>query len=376
MRAYRLWDLRSIVVSAYGWVPPLAGKITVPNSEEFKPSLRAVEEDGRLRPERTIHRNINVLGDPDAERCLAFRSDFPTLDAAKTDPLYVLPRPLVAAVCKALPKWLTREEVKFEHALEDFCQSVGAIGIAEESFVSSNLLSSAMDSRSATTDVADGDAARCGTSGGIEAAMQKMEEMHDLLRPYMGWLMTNRAFLGQRDRIRDRRLKRGWRQSFSLFFDGGKDGAFRTFLRKWMLTEMRSWEVPVPQGPNLSGAKWPAAAIDLPGRVNISVPVTIALPSKYPIQETMTDARRLNTPRHLRSWQRILDRKAGGRGLGHFGQLYPLHFYLNVAMQSRYGSRMAGNMGKLDLAFADFLCLGEDRIKQLRKHAAQRLAGR
>jgi hypothetical protein len=186
---------------------------------------------------------------------------------------------------------------------------------------------------------------------------------------------ANPAFVRERNAIRDRYR---WAQQsfFKMFFAASRDSESRAFLDRWGLAGMSSWDLPLPQGPNMTGVRWPDTLVGERRSVQVEIPVTMTVQTGYPLLESLKEIRRQETPPHLAEWGEILGRTGGKKGLVYFQHLFHLCFYRDLALGARYGKRFKGHMEPLDRAFGEFLGVSQDRVKRVRCDIARRLRTR
>lgn len=315
----------------------------------------------------------HVFGDPERDRCRTFRSRFGDLPIASVDPLYVIPPELLTSLQAVLPRWLTPEEMRFEQELSRFCGS-GRAGIAEDSRLMLGPLNPpAVDAQSIADAAAFADGSKNSNASAelnaravVKIAMtaeRRLAPLRDMRQAYLGWLLTNKEFLTERDRVRDRRARLGLRLSFQTVWDREHDTEFASFSAKWLISSFASWDLPVPQGSNMSGIALPAAAGDCSPAVTIQLPVTMGLPVRYPTLNIIREARLTQCPPHLRGWVTQLDSSRAGR----FINVFRLHFYRDIVLKSRYAARFRGNVERLDRVMAEFLGLSEEAVRKLRR---------
>ena len=313
------------------------------------------------------------FGDRDGDACRAFRGRFADLPLAGVDPLYALPAELIDAIDGWPRKWLTPDEVHFERELAAVVAGRRAVGIAEDTFVSDSVLAGADAGPAAAKALARELEPSAGGPSAAAAGARRLIPQFQKRQSYLGWLLTDPRFVRERDALRAARAPLGLRVSFLAAFFHPSDADLRQFMDRWQLSGMSSWELPIPQGANLSGAAWPAAVATKEGTVHVSIPVTQSLGSDDPIREDIEQLRRRTRPPHLKSWLDVLERRGGNKGPGHYAGMLRVHFYLNLALRGRYGGRMQGNLAKLDAALGGVLGLSVERIRQLRLDADRRL---
>jgi hypothetical protein len=71
--------------------------------------------------------------------------------------------------------------------------------------------------------------------------------------------------------------------------------------------------------------------------------------------EDIIDQHRLEHPQpHLQSW--IRGRKSTNFGVERFALMSQAYVWLELALRPRYAARLRGSLGRIDLAFAQYLC--------------------
>ena len=317
------------------------------------------------------------LPTPDHEVTRAFRRRFSDLAASEAEPLYALPLPLLSAIERELPGLLTEFELDFEREFASLCNGRGAVGTADEIFIQHSILnppglpSITPKDWKAMGGGAETDERSIETSR--QAARERLEPVTDQRQAYLGWLLTNLDFLSGRNAVRSRRDNALGSMSFRRLPWQSRDEHFEQFLNHWMLCDMSSWELPIPQGPNLTGQAWPEQFFESKPAVHVTLPVTTALPTRYPLGQILKEARRLQTPAHLQGWLDVLEPRGKSKGVMQFRHVFGLHFYRDLALGGRYGDRLPGHNQALDRALGKFLHLSEDAIKKLRLTIAKRL---
>ena len=163
------------------------------------------------------------------------------------------------------------------------------------------------------------------------------------------------------------------RVSFRTVGEHRQDKEFQEFLSNWRLSSLQSWEVPIPQGQDLAGGLFPPNVLRSSGMVTISMPDTLATPSRYPINDSIDNAARTQRLDHLVEWYKVLDRKGQSKGFSFYQRMFRLNFYRNLALDSRYGDRMKGHAESFDHAFAKFFQCSDELVRQLRLDMQKRL---
>jgi len=189
---------------------------------------------------------------------------------------------------------------------------------------------------------------------------------------FAGWLMTHPLFLHEVRELRDHET-----QSAPSNEIGPKhvfSEEVRQFCCKWHLAEMTTWDLPFPQGPNISTAPFPSTLVVSDDDTHVHIPATMSVPARNNMRKLITEMRRSETPPHLAEWQAILDRKSDERlGVKRFAEILPLHFYRNIVLGRRYPDRIAGHNQAIDHAFARWSHAGVDSIEDLRHGIERRL---
>ncbi len=312
--------------------------------------------------DRTQPDTNRFFAGPDGDACQKFLARYEHLAVSGTEPLYAMPPELIGAIAEFVPGWLTADELHFERDLAEFCRRCAwAAGIVQGNTVPAAPLPIPLPP------------AYPGNQGEQEA-LRLLSPLLDQRQAYAGWLLTNPLFVAERDRIREHRTqRRSWR-SFVEMPDDKPDPTFKEFLSRWSLGGFSCWDLPVPQGPDLTSIGLPRSRSSTD--IRFEIPVTVGLPEKYPQRLIIENFRRQKAPPHLLEWVNVLQRRGQGKGVSHYQQILPLHFYYNLALRPRYGQRFRRHVEQLDQAFGDYFGRGEDLIKKLRSQIARRLRRR
>lgn len=134
------------------------------------------------------------------------------------------------------------------------------------------------------------------------------------------------------------------------------------------MSSLQSWELPVPQGSNLTGAAWPHGVLQNKAHATVQIPMIMRVKARDPVQEVLEEARHRDIPEHLREWIGLAAKTALA-----YGEIFNLHYFRNLVLGSRYGKRFKGNVNHLDEALADFLCISVDTIRKYRQQIRRRL---
>jgi hypothetical protein len=343
-------------------------------------------KDAQAGPEGGLARNDSGQSEAGGEGVFrwaapdirAFRERFATNANARRDPLYALPSTLLDAIEGALPGWLGDEEIEFERALCGLCECHQAVGLAGDRILVHNILRRSplpSVSRALFEELGWG---RYMTYEGMTRSLQRLDErvapVHDRQEAYLGWLTTNSDFLGEVSGVVSR-------EDAAVGEHGRIDPStslvreFGDFCRRWQLYGMVTWELPLPQGPDLTGVPRPQQTGPAQTDAQLVIPVTLPLPTRYPLREIIAEIQRRNTPDHLKRWQDVLrgdDER--GTGLRRYASMFRLRFYRDIVLSSRYGERFHRRVQPLDEAFGRYFgSVGEESVKRLRLAINRRL---
>ena len=304
------------------------------------------------------------------------RNGYEHLFGSHPTTLYGLPKPLIEALAKESTTLMTKAEIDFELQLAEVLQQHHAVGIVNGRTVQSGLLAERTPITVSSEDFTALGWDKFGLT--LEMTNQHTAEIesraapfHDQLVAYAGWLITNRQFLDEVSSLRKRTTALEPANS-----DGSIliDREMNEFLGRWHLCGMTTWDLPEPQGPSLSGTEMPAAADRGAATVSVNLPLSVRLPSTFPIRDLVGEIRRNTVDEHLAEWQLILDHTPKSMpGVKQFCDILKIQFFRNVVLENRYGTRTPGIVRELDSAFGTFLGVGEDSVKKRRLHIASRL---
>ena len=321
-----------------------------------------------------------------SQRCREFLEQYHALGfpPLQSDTLYCLPSAVLKSVfdvaeCSDLIRGPHR---RFETELAGWCQRQGAAGIFAGRPVPIGLLD--------MTEIAKRNKNRRDLRS-YEAKIQRrrhlassLEEpepytappgsiLASRLRAYGAWLLLNPAYLKDLQRLRRAANKSGaTRGGFAPpmapgasaeapGWDPGFHRAYLSFCRKWCLSGLYTWELPVPVPPALVSQAGQGRDFLRQTGLSVFVPVTLDLPAGYLTaavsgwrgEAIKADQKGRSQWGHLRSW---LDGgyKRSSRGINYGDLFLVMHFWR--VLTSRYCSQIAegGKMGLYE-AFGQFL---------------------
>lgn len=318
-----------------------------------------------------------------------FRTRHEATEHVDTNPLYPLPQRLLQAIRREMPGWLSRAELAFEADLAELCDGQKVAVFFDELQTHRLLVSTTHspigDDQLQAMANADG-RTPAAIALAIRHAEQSAQLMNSQLEAYVGWLLTDPTFRHERDELRAQweplvnRIGQLPRRPVELLSDPNFRrslvrreacaitpefiAAFAEFYARWNLNALVTWDLPEPLGFNLGGVDGTAELAGLADRPSIQLPPTLRLSARLPAREILTPRSPTATP--AGRWQAVPEQQHQ-----RYRQLFRLHFYRDVALVSRYGSRFRGNQAQLDEVFGELLGCTADNIKKLR-HAVRR----
>lgn len=305
-------------------------------------------------------------------------------------PVYRLPHKTIQGLRKppaGQRPIMSHEQAKAEVAFTDLCLGNKAVGVWNNRFVCPSYLVRP-DALSETMLLGFN-----WTKKQIQTTLQfvgKTDSIALRLKGYVGWLVTEPAFLAKRDELASRwqalsaaerpyPIARSVQLSATLKEKQSAKGAIAAFqqdlngfLDRWGLMEMLTWDLPQPQGPLLPAP----VALDSPAMPKHGL--HIVLPLHYPL--TGTD----DLLRQIHQQQVCLARDLGMdtsmAGLPHYeayGQMLEVHL-LELAIRSRYGKpgQRRGLVTVMEASMAETLKRSVDQVQKLRKAISACRAGK
>jgi hypothetical protein len=327
-------------------------------------------------------------------RWLQLSRRFPDESALESEALYILPIDLISAIEEHIPGFLSREELEFERALA----AIEDVGFFRQRPISFRLvpwagrlgvgdpdLQRRVDRSSVNVDrMLSEELSLAGLNElQIEQIARRRAEVRLQVQSsqqgYLAWLVTDGVFRGELDQLRQNwdqeharsaELPRlpleilGQRRTRPEPEQGDSEARAIRLLWKWGLERLESWDLPVPQSPALTGPNLYSVTDQECSGVVLFVPWYFLVKRDMGL-EALIDQRRTERPqRHLESW--IRGRETTRFGVGRFGLMWQLYVLIELVLRRRYSDRLRGNLGRLDLAIAAFLCPPADRGEWVR----------
>ena len=105
------------------------------------------------------------------------------------------------------------------------------------------------------------------------------------------------------------------------------------FLNRWQLAGMSSWDLPDPQGPNLSGIESSGLSRRGAESIKMEVPLSMKIPARFDLREIMTEIRSSDAHVHLLEWHQVLNQESkSSPGLRGFRQILSLRFFRDIVL--------------------------------------------
>jgi hypothetical protein len=223
-----------------------------------------------------------------------------------------------------------------------------------------------------------------------QEAVRKANDASLRLKGYIGWLVSDRQFLAERDSLAERwrNFTREQRPSFPLrrlvalpelprdAVPAAKEiidfqSMLDAFLDRWSLVQLVTWDLPEPQGP-LMPALFAANAPAMPKHG-----IHIVLPVHYPL--TAGDGLLHDIQRQQAQLALDNDLDTSIAGLPHFeilAQMFDVS-HIEKTARSRYRSKRGdGFVAALEAAIGAELDVDPDHVTRLRKGISKCLRGR
>lgn len=209
---------------------------------------------------------------------------------------------------------------------------------------------------------------------------------------YCGWLMSNPTFIDEHDRLLRRWNAHVRRLGFPIrgplpigLLDVAPDlerpsdeeieyaEHYSAFLDRWELAAMQAPYLPEPrqiQAPVLLRSQ--ATHLTRGGGQLIYIPANMPLPDRDDLRQMIGWSRNAAPDRqHMQSWDRIVHVSNGAKNrIARYARIFRLQHYWMI-LHARWGTRLDHKLGKLRLAFAEWLMpdevdpgQGEDSIRK------------
>ncbi|HZZ42849.1 MAG TPA: hypothetical protein VFE58_07915 [Tepidisphaeraceae bacterium] len=320
-----------------------------------------------------------TAGGCDGEKCRALLNQYRDLEISKIDPLYALPEELITGIKTGIPGLLKPKEVDFERDLAHLCSvAAGAAGIVAGNTVPGAMLQPLLTIKPNYEEIVEASQqfkVQCRPDDIRKDLAQRLDPLITQRQGYLGWLLTNRQYLQERDLIRrHREAQRNWR-SFESIPHEQSDPTFRLFLDRWHLCSLHCWDLPVPKMGDLAGIGLPGLAIGgTPGITGLSLSSVVGLPKGYPLAQMLEEQNRQSAPEHLAGWIQVLfDKKPPRGGVEHYQGVFFVHFYLKYVIRSRYGQRIRRCQGKIDDVIAEAFGKSPEWVRKIKATITARL---
>jgi hypothetical protein len=304
---------------------------------------------------------------------------------APAQPLYCLPEQAISALAQMRgksPAVLSGPEAQAERAFTALCCQYHAVGCCDDRPVSYDFLSLPAEGPAPSLMQKLGWTRQ--QQSQIGRALRTAGDAALRLKGYAGWLLTEPAFLREAGELTDRWvcLPSGQRPPLPIArpFSAPTSpednlappaladflAAARTFLDRWGLTHMATWDLPAPQGPLLPNPL-PAGAPALP-----SHGVHLVLPLHYPLQGDDGLLRQVLEFQRQSAREQGLDDSLAG--LPHYkayaAMLDVLHLERCIRARRRPGRPVPGLVTLMEGAIAEALGGSLARVQKLRKAVA------
>jgi hypothetical protein len=98
------------------------------------------------------------------------------------------------------------------------------------------------------------------------------------------------------------------------------------------------------------------------------------VPPRDRLRDILEEIRTHSEQEHLREWLRIVSRsRRSNHSMGLYGQIFAVHHYWSV-LEQRHPQSLAGNVSRIQHAFAAFLHVSPEAIDKYRRRIRARLA--
>lgn len=159
-------------------------------------------------------------------------------------------------------------------------------------------------------------------------------------------------------------------------------GKARTFLKKWNLVRLDTWDLPIPIPPiQFSDDALPTNDVRSMG-VSVFIPWSLLANKDLKIDEVVEYHRLRHDLSHLNTWTGEHSRRKWGPE--RLARMFQLFVYFHCAISRRYSDRIQENLRRLDRAFAsywnpkladeDSLNAAADSVRKIREELKRRLS--
>jgi hypothetical protein len=223
-----------------------------------------------------------------------------------------------------------------------------------------------------------------------QALESSRQAIHQRRVAYAAWLATERTFRAERDALRTRwatdiaARRRFPSVPISLLCESPQRppaaesdlvAEFRHFYLRWGLETLATWELPVPmQTQALTPNFYHSPAVGSAG-LTLFVPWFMFRDQELKLRDLATQQMYFHRPAAFAGW---LDRAETSLGYDRYEKMLKLYVWYELALQVRYEDRLAGNVERLDRAFAVHLYGAAEKssesVKKLRLELQRRLS--
>ncbi|HUQ69393.1 MAG TPA: hypothetical protein VM165_07720 [Planctomycetaceae bacterium] len=206
---------------------------------------------------------------------------------------------------------------------------------------------------------------------GLAAERQQLQQrVNQRLRGFAGWLVTNPDY--HREMVNLEQTWRTWSDVLPQTPDsaalassppkglsGPKLSALSRlrrramdFLARWNLLRLETWDIPIPVSPVLfTGDVLPRNELQAQG-ISLFIPWSLLADRDLKVDEVVAYHRQRQELGALTEWMK--GRHPKEWGVDRYAKLFLLYVYLERAIRPRYGDRLRGHVGQLDLAFREY----------------------
>ncbi|MCA9179347.1 MAG: hypothetical protein KDB14_33045 [Planctomycetales bacterium] len=196
-------------------------------------------------------------------------------------------------------------------------------------------------------------------------ADRDVEELGRYSRGYCGWLMTNKQFLDEHDKLYSNGRNQSPRSELDAAARQNLRDEYDAFLVRWRLQSVVAPYLPVPCKPLFAGG---LLANDIQHLMNTGgvfyLPDVMPMPSRDQLRSRLDDAlHRGDRPQHLQEWLEIV--RAGNTArnqMDPFARMFELQHYWRL-LRERHADAIHRKIGDLANAFSSVFGVSSQRIK-------------